>query len=267
MSTTSLGLDRDRPEGDPAFRLDVGSVLRRTFQVWAANLGPFSVVGLVAYSPVLLLIGLLAAAGSLNPLAERVVDLLTNLFTLILTGAVTYGVFRHLHAERAGAGEILRMGLSRFGAVWVTGIMMGIAVLLGFCALVIPGIVLLVRYWVAVPVAVIESPGATASLQRSSELTEGNRWRIFAVAVLMLLVTFFSMIVLGLAVGALAGAFGGSETAEVAGAATPALTLALLTLVLIPVQCLTAVAPVIAYHDLRVGKEGVDVEDLLRVFE
>jgi len=24
---------------------------------------------------------------------------------------------------------------------------------------------------------------------------------------------------------------------------------------------------VVAYHDLRVGKEGVDVEDLLKVFE
>jgi hypothetical protein len=259
---TSLGLGQARPGGDPGFRLDVGSVLQRTFGTWGSNLASFGVVGLVTYSPAFLLIAVLAATGSLGRLGERAVDLVTNLLTLILTGAVTYGVFRHLHGERAGIGEALRMGLSRAGAVWVTGIMMGIVVLLGFCALLIPGIVLLVRYWVAIPVAVIESPGASDSLSRSVELTEGNRWRIFAIAVLMFVVT----VVVGAALGLGLGVLEGTLEAEEEDATSP-LSLALITLVMIPLQCLAAVAPVIAYHDLRVGKEGVDIEELLKVFE
>lgn len=259
----SLGLGRDGTAGgDPGFRLEVGSVLRRTFQVWAANLLPFSLVGLVAYLPVLLLIGLLAGIDAMTASTERVVDIVSNLFTLLITGAVTYGVFRHLHGERAEAREVLRVGLSRFGAVWAAGILFGLALLVGFCLFVIPGLLVIARYWVAVPVAVIESPGASASLQRSQELTEGNRWRVFAIAILMGLVTILSMILLGVAVGMLTGAW-----SDEASAATPPLTQALITIVMIPIQCLTSVAPVIVYHDLRVGKEGVDVEELLRVFE
>jgi hypothetical protein len=52
-----------------------------------------------------------------------------------------------------------------------------------------------------------------------------------------------------------------SISCELAGAQ------ALLTLLLIPVHCLNAIAPAVAYHDLRLGKEGADVEDLLKAFE
>jgi len=266
----TLGLDRGGPAGgDPNFRLDVGSVLPRTFRAWAANLVPFSLVGLVAYAPVLLLIALLAVTESFTSQTERLVDLVTNLFTLMLTGAVTYGVFRHLHGERAEAGDVLRMGLSRFGSVWVTGILVGLAAMLGFCLLIIPGIILLVRYWVAVPVTVIESPGASASLRRSEELTAGNRWRVLAIAILMNVFVVIAMLLLGGAAGILIAAAGGADSTNAAsgGGATGALTLAVVTIVAIPLQCLAAVAPVVVYHDLRVGKEGVDVEELLRVFE
>jgi len=264
MASLSLGLGDERA-GDPGFRLEVGSVVRRSFGAWAANLAPLSLVGLVVYLPALLLIALLAATGSLNRLGERAVDILTNILNLILTGAVTYAVFRHLHGERAGAGEALRTGLSRVGGVWVTGILMGIAVLVGFIVLIIPGIVLLIRYWVAVPVAVIEAPGASASLGRSTELTQGNRWRVLAIALVMGIVTILGILVLGIVVGLVAAAV--SDAAATTEEATDPLTLAALTILAIPLQCLAAVAPVVVYHDLRVGKEGVDVEDLLRVFD
>jgi hypothetical protein len=263
MASLSLGLGEERA-GDPDFRLDVGSVIRRTFGIWAANLVSFSLVGLVAYLPALVLIALLAAAGSLNHLGVRVVDFLGNILNLILAGAVTYGVFRDLHGERAGAREVLGMGLSRLGGVWVTGVLMGVAVLVGLIALIVPGIVLLVRYWVAVPVAVIEAPGATASLSRSTELTQGNRWRVFAIAVVMGFVTIVGMFVLGILLALLDTA--GSKGAA-SQAATSPLSLAALTVLAIPLQCLAAVAPVVAYHDLRVGREGAAVEDLLKVFE
>jgi hypothetical protein len=73
------------------------------------------------------------------------------------------------------------------------------------------------------------------------------------------------MFVLGIGVGLLSA--GLSDPAALAEEATDPLTLAALTILSIPLQCLTAVAPVVVYHDLRVGKEGVDVEELLRVFD
>lgn len=264
---TSLGLADDRPgTGDPGFRLSVGSVLRRTFDAWTANLPAFSLVGLVIYSPLLLALGAMAASGSSFPLLQRLLDLVGNLFNLVLTGGVTYGVFLHQRGRRAEVGELLRTGLSRFGTVWATGIMVGILTLLGLCLLVVPGLVVMTRYWVAVPVAVIESPGANASLSRSVTLTEGNRWAIFAI----LLTLGLSMFVVAVVLAALLGSVGGDAllaAKDGGGVQFNAAGQALLQLLVLPLVCLTAIAPAIVYHDLRVGREGVDVEELLRVFE
>ena len=100
-------------------------------------------------------------------------------------------------------------------------------------------------------------------------MTAGNRWRVLAIAILMNVFVVIAMLLLGGAAGILIAAAGGADSTNAAsgGGATGALTLAVVTIVAIPLQCLAAVAPVVVYHDLRVGKEGVDVEELLRVFE
>jgi hypothetical protein len=257
---TTLGLgDAGTTGGDPNFRLDIGSVLSRTFSVWAKSFVPFFLVGFVVYVPVLMLIGLLGATQSFTPGTERLVDLVTNLFSLALTGAVTFGVFRQLHGKPAEAGEALRTGLSKFGSVWITAILVGLAAFVGFLLLIIPGLVLLVRYWVAVPVTVIESPRASDSLRRSEDLTDGNRWNVFAIAVIMGFVVITSSFLLGFAVYAVAGT-------DVDGR-LGAMGQAVITVASIPLNCLGAVPPAVVYHDLRIGKEGADVEELLRVFE
>jgi hypothetical protein len=202
-----------------------------------------------------------------NPLSERLVDLLGNLLSILLSGAVTYGVFRHLQGERAEVGEVLRMGLSRFGAVWVTGIVYALSVGIGLILLIIPGIVIAIRYWLAVPVAVIEAPGAMASLERSRELTEGNRWRVLRVAIILTFLMFVGMMICGILGYAVGTAISpGAVTEGGVRAPTPPLAQAFILLFMIPIQTLIAVAPVVAYHDLRVGREGADVDDLLKVF-
>jgi hypothetical protein len=261
-----LGLGHDAPIGaDPGFRLDVGSVVWRSFDVWAANLLPFSLVGLVVYLPVFLLIWLLDGLEGMTPANQQLIRFVTSVMTILLSGAVTYGVFRHLRGERAGVGEVLRGGASSFLAVLLTGTLFMLAVGSGLVCLVIPGLVLMARYWVAVPVAVIEAPGAMASLNRSEDLTEGNRGRVFAVVLLMMLAMIVAAFVVVFALGVLV-----APRAEAAAgtphAVTPALALALSLLLKIPFQVLTSIAPVIVYHDLRGGREGANVDELLEVF-
>lgn len=255
MSLLGIATASERAGGDPNYRLDVGEVLARSFSTWAANIVPFTAVGVVIYSPVLVAYVILAAAGG-APDAVRILTLLENILGLILIGAVTYGVFEHLNGEKPSPGDVLRKGLSKLGGVWGVGIVTGIGVMLGFCALLVPGLILLARWWLAVPVAVIESPGTFASMDRSVQLTENNRWRIFALALGSLVVVSVLGIVLGLVVGSLLSGGGRDAAGE-----------ALLTLALIPVQALSAVIPAIAYHDMRRGKEGADVAELLRAFD
>lgn len=258
----TLGLDDRSVGGNPDFRLDAGSVVRRVFTIWGACLGPFSLVGLVTFLPALLLIGVLAALGAATATHLQFVGLLTNFLSLVLTGAVTYGVFRYLHGEPASVREILSAGLSRFGLVFVTSLLYGLAVIVGCLALVVPGLILAIRYWVAVPAAVVESEGALASLDRSRALTENNRWRVFSVSIRLMLLMFLATFVCGMAAVLLTGAFTYLHTPSLLRAFERAVVLVLM----IPIQVLVAIGPAVVYHDLRVGKEGGDVSELLKVF-
>jgi hypothetical protein len=263
MASPGLGILGGTAGADPRFQLDVGSVFQRTFSVWAGNLVPFFLVGLVLQLPVLVALAGIEATGASMPVLQPVLSLVSSILSLSLAGAVTYGVFQHLRGERAGFGEILRLGLSRLVPVLVTGLLTGLAIAAGICALLIPGLILMTRFWVAVPVAVIEEPGAFASMGRSAELTEGNRWRIFAIALTLGVIVFLVQLMLGLVLAV----FQGTGLTSGRAVPEPAWSQALLVVLVIPLQVLNAVAPAIAYHDLRVGKEGADVEDLLRVFE
>jgi hypothetical protein len=113
--------------------------------------------------------------------------------------------------------------------------------------------------WVAVPVAVIEQPGSTASLSRSQDLTSDTRLAVFAV-----------ILVIGMIVGVVSVVGNGVVVALSSAVGSPGVKAAatvLLTLVLIPFQCLQAASAAVGYHELRLNREGVGLDELVRVFE
>jgi hypothetical protein len=260
---TPLGIAGSGPE-EARVALDVGSVISRTFRIWLNTLLPFLLVALLVHSPLFIGLGAFALADPgtrLEGWSGTLIHLSENLLDAFLTAAITYGVFRSLRGgEEARIGEILRNGLSRLGTVWFTWLVLGIGTLLGFCALVVPGLVLIARWYVAIPVAVIENPGATAALSRSGELTEGNRWRTFALSLVM---GFIAALATAAITALVEVAVGRSWTAD----ADSAGLLMVERLLLLPFGVLGAIPPAIAYHDLRVAKEGADIEELLSVFE
>ena len=270
MASAGVSILGGSSSRNPNYQLDVGSVLQRTFAVWAGNLIPFFLVGLIVQSPVLVALVLIQLSGASMPILQQLLNLLSNLLTLVVAGGITYGVFQALRGQRPGLGEVLRLGLSRLGTVFFTGILTGLALMAGFCLLIVPGFILMARFWVATPVAVIEEPGAVAAMGRSAELTEGSRWRVLAVALLLGVMMVVFVLLFAVALGVLAVALGWdmSSGGSVGSRPTdPAWAQALLEVLIIPLQTLNAVAPAVAYHDLRIGKEGADVEDLLSVFE
>ncbi|HEX6737711.1 MAG TPA: hypothetical protein VF310_05560, partial [Vicinamibacteria bacterium] len=133
-----LSITQEAPGADPNYRLDVGSVLGRTFKVWASNLVPFCLVGLIVQLPVLLPLLGLALTGTSLPALQQILSVVSNILTLCLVGAVTYGVFQSLRGEGATLGEILRTGFSRLGTVWGTAILSGLAYMVGLCLLIVP---------------------------------------------------------------------------------------------------------------------------------
>jgi hypothetical protein len=158
-------------------------------------------------------------------------------------------------------------GFSSMGSVLGVGLISGIIISLGFLALCIPGFLLMTMYWLAIPIAVVESPGVTASLSRSAELTSGNRWAVFGTAFIMGMIHGGVGFVVGIVTAIIGAMASGGATVTGAGGGMAGFVQLLQGLFLLPFDCLIAIAPVVAYHDLRVGKEGADIEDLVKVFE
>jgi hypothetical protein len=260
---SSLGLDGRGPVGaNPGYQLDVGRVISQSFSITAGNVVPFGVVGLICYLPVLFVQAILAVAPA-QPAAmlglTLAIGIAQGLASLVLTGALTYGVMRHLQGDPAGAGEIIQSGLSSLGRVFIVSLMVGIMAMLGLIFCIVPGVIVMCMNWVAVPVAVIEQPGSTQALSRSQDLTAGSRLPVFAV-----------LLVIGLIVGGV-GFFGNVVVAVVgeatASVAVRSLAMIALTVFLIPFECLKAASAAVGYHELRVNREGVGLDDLVRVFE
>ena len=114
---------------------------------------------------------------------------------------------------------------------------------------VVPGIIVACMLYVAVPVCVIEKAGVFESLNRSGELTRGYRWQIFALWALVTVIAGIAQIVLSWFVGVTLWGklltFGWQVFAAAFG----------------------AVLVAVIYHDLRVTKEGIDIDSLANVFD
>jgi len=129
---------------------------------------------------------------------------------------------------------------------------------LGALLLLVPGLVLTVRYAFVVPVAVLERLSGWQALRRSRELGKGYFRRIFGIIFLSYAVVFV--------VSALIGAICG--VAMLLVELPPHLLGMIANLVALPLAPLPAIVLVLLYYDLRVRKEAYDsaalAEDLKR---
>jgi len=129
----------------------------------------------------------------------------------------------------------------------------GIVTLLATLALVVPGIIVFCGYSVAGQVAALEPlNSSTDALRRSWDLTKGFKGKAFVLWIVSFALLF--VVVLGAgALGAAAGALAGGLDATVT------VLIALVSLLIYPL--ITCVFTLL-YYDLRVRKEGFDLEVL-----
>ena len=143
-------------------------------------------------------------------------------------------------------------------------ILFGLGAALGFMLLIVPGIMIVCAWAVAVPALIADRTGVTGAFGRSATLTRGNRWRIFGLA----LITYVVVLVMSLVLLQLSGinAFAQPDAASIQAAAlTPvALILNLVTNVLTSVISSTGIA--VLYVELRRNHEGGGAKWLSEIF-
>ena len=196
----------------------------------------------------------LTGGASQNPGLSLLDRLLTLVGSVLVTGATVRVVSEAYLGRSPLFGDAMRFAGSRFGAILGANIMSGILTFLATLALVIPGIVVACGYSVAAEAAALESGSSSDALRRSWELTKGFRWKALALGVVsigLILVVFVGAGVVG---GILGGVMGGLDVVLVVLGAC-------VSLLIYPViSCVFTVF----YYDLRVRKEGFDLEMLSR---
>ncbi len=246
----------------------IGRIIRLGFRVLFRNIGRFGLLALLLMAP-FTLVDLFSAEEGVQstqtvalPSAGEwlAIALLTAAYIVayaFLTAAVTRGTYDELRSQRPSLMDCLRAALSRLLPVLLVGALLAWAWLLGTLALIVPGVIVLLMFYVAVPVAVVEKPGIRASFSRSRKLTKGNRWRILGVVVLYGLIAGLIQLLVGIVIGVLGYVAGNIPLAFILlNWASTAFNAVLFS---------TFVA--VTYFALRVAKDGLDTDGLAAVFE
>ena len=122
--------------------------------------------------------------------------LIQGVFGPIYIGALIYALPRLKQYPLVTYTEAITAGFRNWGRLWWAQVVAGMFITLGFIALIVPGILLTIRYALIDSVVILEGADASESRKRSSELTAGKGWQIFGAYVLFFLAFFiFSFVV------------------------------------------------------------------------
>jgi hypothetical protein len=190
---------------------------------------------------------------------------LVAILGFVLTAFATAACFKAVSDAYLGAKpdwrESLRFARARFASVlWVT-CLVGLGVVLGLFAFIIPGIWLYVGWAMAVPALLFAGVKGPQALGRSRRLVKGRWWPTFGT----LLVGFVLAGVTGGILGALVSAVSLTAVGDsvFGAAAVNGLSSGIAQIVTTPV---TVAILTVIYYDLRVRKDGVDLETLTERF-
>ena len=232
----------------------ISSLLSRHFLV-------FIVVTIIANLPLLLALQGAAKLGSAaargDALGPAIIMVAVGFVPFVVLSilsqtVIVHATFKAMRARPINLGESFSVGLARFIPVFLLGLIMGTLVALASLFLLIPGLVLIVMWFVGIPACVVERLGPWMSLKRSAELTKGHRWEIFGLLALLFVI--------------------GTVASTVIEWVLAPIGIGLLTMLgtLISNALWSAyysIAVVVVYHDLRVAKEGLDIEQIAAVFD
>ncbi|HEX4573744.1 MAG TPA: hypothetical protein VH158_01335 [Gemmatimonadales bacterium] len=194
----------------------------------------------------------LAGGVARHPGLNLLTRLLDALGSVLVAGATMRVVSDAYLGRSPRLGEALGFAWSRGGLVFGAGLAAGLVTLLAMLALVIPGIVVACGYSVAQQVAALETSTSGNALSRSWALTKGFKRKalvLWLVALVLVVVSIGGVAVLGGAATALSSALEAPAT----------IVLAVMLLLLYPlITCVFT----LFYYDLRVRKEGFDLQVL-----
>lgn len=220
--------------------LSIGEILDTAFALYRRDFAQMVLATGLLILPLLVIEAVVPL--QLLPLADR----FGNIFVLAATAAVVLMASERYLGRSLSAGAAIKQVNSRFLSVWGAAIFQGVIVGLGLLLLIIPGIIALAYSFAMQQAVMIEGARTNESWERSKSLAEDNFWRIAGTSVMAFVITFVAGIGLAL--------FTGQFFPD------PRWNLIATNLMLVLIHPFGAVVGTVLYYDLRVRKEGYDVQ-------
>jgi hypothetical protein len=229
----------------------VGHVLRRAVSILLRRFLTFFIVPVVTLLPLVLVAVLTIGITESDPAQAFITLGLSLVWLMVISAVILHAAFQEMRNRPVNLVGSLRVGLSRFLPLILLGYVAAFLIMFGFMLLIVPGLILYTMWFVAVGPCVVERLGPWTSLRRSQELTNGHRWKIFGLLLLLVLLGMTNELL------ALVLSAAGGEILILVGALIWTAIYAAFYSVVIAVT----------YHDLRVAKEGIDIEQTAAVFD
>jgi hypothetical protein len=239
--------------------MSLGELLDRAFRLYAANFPLMVGIAAVAFVPqffvqVLAVLPVPAPSSLVTVLAASFGILAFLVGSLIVaplaTGATTKALSERYLGREVTVGEALRAAWSRVGVLLLTQFIVGLIVIFGFMLFIVPGVLWMCSYALVAPVVMLETADLGEIRLRSWELVSGHRGKVFVILLVIVAIQSF----LGSAGNLLFLAF---EEGSLASGVFSVVFLSSVGLLVYPLQ---TIAVTLLYYDLRIRKEGFDLE-------
>jgi hypothetical protein len=162
----------------------IGAVLRDTWNLYKKLFACTVLTGGLVFASLGLLDLVLEVlpAGNTRLLLTVVAIALPIVGTALVQGALVEAVNdEHEGGQRGSIVDLYRTAWKRVGPLVGVSLLTGFGVAAGALLLIVPGIVLAVRWSLAVPVVMLEKKSPRAAMGRSRELVRGHSWAVFRV--------------------------------------------------------------------------------------
>jgi hypothetical protein len=257
-------------------RMSTGDILDRGLNLLFSRLHIFFIINFIVVFPVILV--LIAwpyifadqsySRDSATYFATLCLTLLAlfvaSLFQPIGTAAILHIVFQQYLGRKASLGEAFSFALSRLFSLLFTWILLSLVICIGLICCIVPSIYFMVCYAFVIQAVMLEKVGITGSLTRSYKLGDGYRMRICGMLLVILVAGITVSIALDIGLQKVLPTHdeivAASGKREILKPWNHAIVTTILALVGILFYTYFAVCATLLYLDLRIRKEGFDLE-------
>jgi Membrane domain of glycerophosphoryl diester phosphodiesterase len=166
----------------------VWEVVREVWRLFLARFWRTLLIVLLLLAPLELLVGVVDPDFSSIAHGWWVWVGLSAAVTLVAFPWVIGAVVHDVGREDGAATDAYRLTASRLPDLVISAIVTTVGIALGTIALVLPGLLLVARWALVVPLIVLEGLPWRESLSRSNELVRGRTWSVLGIFVVLTLI-------------------------------------------------------------------------------